>query len=135
MTLQQFLNQNPVDGIIKEIIVSDRFRDENGNIMKFKIRAMTLSQLEDIKNKASFLNKKDNMSVNEDLFNSLIVIENTVEPSFKDAESLKAMGCSSPKQYLNRVLLAGEVSVISDAVISLSGFDRTIEDLAEDVKN
>lgn len=135
MTLQQFLNQNPVDKITKEIVVSDRFKNENGDILKFKIKAMTLSQFEDIKNKASFLNKKNDLSVNEDLFNSLVVIENTVEPSFKDAESLKSMGCSSPKQYLNKTLLAGEVSTISDAVISLSGFDKTIEDLAEDVKN
>ncbi len=132
MTFQQFLNQNTVDGIFKEVIISDRFKDENGELFKFKIKAMTQSVFEDIKRKASF-GKND--SFNEDVLNSFIVIENTVEPSFKDAESLKELGCSSPRQYLNMVLLSGEISSLADEIISLSGFDRSVEDLAGDVKN
>jgi len=132
MTFQQFLNQNTVDGIFKEVTISDRFKDENGELFKFKIKAMTQSVFEDIKIKASF---GKNGVFNEDVLNSFIIIENTIEPSFKDAESLKELGCSSPRQYLNKVLLSGEISALADEIISLSGFDRSVEDLAKDVKN
>ncbi len=41
-SLQDFLNRHPVDHIIDEVVVSPRFQDENGKIMKFKIQAMTI---------------------------------------------------------------------------------------------
>lgn len=132
MTLQQFLNQNTVEGIFKEVFVSDRFRDESGELFKFKIKAMTQSSFEDIKKRASFEFKG---GIDEDFLNCLIVIENTIEPSFKDSESLSLLGCSSAKQYLNKVLLSGEISFLAEEIIKLSGFDRGIEELAEDVKN
>lgn len=132
MTLQQFLNQNTVEGICKEVIVSDRFRDDDGELFKFKIKAMTQSVFEDIKKRAAFEFKN---GIDEDFLNCLIVIENTVEPSFKDSESLSVLGCSSSKQYLNRVLLSGEISFLAEEIIKLSGFDRGIDELAEDVKN
>lgn len=134
MTFQQFLNQNTVDGIFKEIIISDRFRKEDGEFFKFKIKAMTQNAFEDVKRKAMF-GGAPNSDINEDILNCFIVIENTVEPSFKDAESLRELGCSSPKQYLNRVLLSGEISALAEEIIKLSGFDRSVSDLAEDVKN
>ena len=132
MTLQQFLNQNTVDKIFKDIFISDRFKNEDNEIFKFKIKAMTQSDFEEIKRKAMFASTGD---IDEDLLNCFIVIENTIEPSFKDAESFKLLGCSSPKQYLNRVLLSGEISFLAEEIIKLSGFDRGIDELSDDVKN
>ena len=54
MTFQQFLNQNTVDSITKDVIVSDRFKNDNGEIFKFRIKAMTQSDFEEIKKKALF---------------------------------------------------------------------------------
>jgi len=133
MTLQSFLNQNTVDGIFNEIVVSDRFRNDDGDIFKFKIKAMTQNSFEDVKKKAAF--GRTNSDIDEDILNCFIVIENTVEPSFKDSESLKLLGCSSPKQYLNKVLLSGEISFLAEEIIKLSGFNRSFDELVEDVKN
>ncbi len=133
MTLQQFLNQNTVDKISKEVIISDRFKDENGELFKFKIKPMNQATFEDIKKKASFGGVGG--EINDDTLNCFIVIESTIYPSFKDSESLASLGCSSPKQYLNKVLLAGEIAYLADEIISLSGFDRGIEDFIADAKN
>ena len=40
MNLQEFLNANIVEGREKEIVLNDRFKDEEGKILKFKIRSM-----------------------------------------------------------------------------------------------
>ncbi len=134
MTFQQFLNQNTVDSITKEIIVSDRFKNDDGDIFRFKIRAMTQSNFEEIKKKALFGNI-GNAQIDEDVLNCFIIIENTIEPSFKDSRSLTELNCSSPRQYLNRVLLSGEIAFLAEEIIRLSGFDRSVSELSEDVKN
>ena len=134
MTFQQFLNQNTVDSITKDVIVSDRFKNDNGEIFKFRIKAMTQSDLEEIKKKALFGNIGSGQ-IDDDILNCFIIIENTLEPSFKDSESLNILNCSSPRQYLNKVLLSGEIAFLSGEIIKLSGFDRGIEELSEDVKN
>jgi len=134
MTFQQFLNQNTVDSVTKEIIVSDRFKNDDGEIFKFKIRAMTQSNFEEIKKKAAFGNI-GNGQIDEDVLNCFIITENTLEPSFKDSESIRLLNCSSPRQYLNRVLLSGEIAFLAEEIIKLSGFDRGAAELAEDVKN
>ncbi len=134
MTFQQFLNQNTVDSITREVIVSDRFKNDDGEIFKFKIKAMTQSDFEEIKKKALFGNI-GNGQLDEDILNCFIIIENTLEPSFKDSESLNILNCSSPRQYLNKVLLSGEIAFLAGEIIKLSGFDRGVEELSEDVKN
>lgn len=134
MTIQQFLNQHTVDGITKEIIVSDRFKDDNGELFKFKIKAMTQSDFEEIKKKALF-GKPDGGEIDEDILNCFIIIENTINPSFKNSESFKILNCSSPRQYLNKVLLSGEIAFLAQEIIKLSGFDRSVSELSEIVKN
>lgn len=133
MTFQEFLNQNTVDSVTKEVIISDRFKNDDGEIFKFKIKAMTQRDFEEIKRKAEF-GKRKGVS-EEDALNCLIIIENTINPSFKDAESIKLLNCQSSEQYLNRVLLAGEISYLAEEIIKLSGFDRNAAELSYDVKN
>ena len=56
MTLQQFLNQNTVDGIFKEVVVSNRFKVDNGEIFNFKIKDITQWAFYEVKRKAMFEN-------------------------------------------------------------------------------
>lgn len=51
-TLQEFLNNNPIDNLQDEVVVSDRFKDKDGNLMKFKIRVMTSRELGEYRKKA-----------------------------------------------------------------------------------
>ncbi len=135
--LQAFLNQNVVDDITEEVMISERFKDEGGSILKFKIKAMTNSEFELARKKALSMKMKKGGSVEFDnqKFNEHIVINHTADPNFKDAESIKELGCITPEQYLNRVLLAGEIAELADRIRQLSGFDKTFEEDIEDAKN
>lgn len=137
-SLQEFLNNNPVDNLTAEVVVSERFRDKNGNILKFKIKAMTNEEFEEIRKAAmrvSFSKGKRSLDFDVRRFNELIVINNTVDPNFKDAESIKKLGCVTPEQYLNKVLLAGEIAELAQQIQKLSGFGKDMDELVEEAKN
>ncbi|MEK5480306.1 XkdN-like protein [Paenibacillus sp. FSL R5-0407] len=134
-TLQDFLNSNPVDNLTEEVVVSNRFKDKEGNLLKFKIKAMSGPEFEDVRKRSTTIQKKGKVEFNAQRFNNTCVINNTLEPSFKDAESIRKVGCSTPEEYLNKVLLPGEIATLAEHIQKLSGFDTDMEELVEEAKN
>lgn len=134
--LQAFLNANPVDDLTAEVVVSDRFKDSEGNILKFKIRAMSSDEFEECRKKSMKVaaGRRRNVEMNLKEFNNTIVINNTIDPNFKDAESIQRLGCQTPEQYLNKVLLPGEIVELSSQIQQLSGF-KSMDELVEEAKN
>lgn len=134
-TLQDFLNRNLVDNLTKEVAISDRLRDENGALLKAKIKTMTVKELNALRKDNTKINKKGKPEVDTEKLNTAIVIENTIDPNFKDAESMKLTGCIKPEQYLDKVLLSGEVATLSDEILKFSGFNTSMNELVDEVKN
>lgn len=135
-SLQEFLNSNPVEGITKEVAISDRLKDENGNFFKFKIKAMTNDEYNEAVKKANKINGDDGkIEFNSKLYMDMVVINNTLEPNFKDAESIKKLGLATPEQYLGKVMLAGEIAALAKEINKLSGFNKNMDALIEEAKN
>ncbi|KNY26322.1 phage tail assembly chaperone [Pseudobacteroides cellulosolvens] len=133
--LQAFLNKNIIEEVTEEVIISNRFRDEDtGEILKFKIRPVPLSEYKTIQ-KACTKITKNGAEFDNVTFAEKIVIEGTVDPNFKDAESIKAVGATLPIQYLYKVLRSGEVISLSEKILILSGFGENLEELVEEAKN
>lgn len=72
-------------------------------------------------------------------FNELICIECLVDPNMKDAEFLQAArtqkGVVDSAQLLYTCFLAGEIAMIAEQALKLSGFDNDAEEAMEEVKN
>ncbi|MDR3238807.1 MAG: hypothetical protein LBT44_01800 [Clostridiales bacterium] len=138
MTLQEFLNHNTVDGLTADVPVSSRFIDEAGKPMLFKIKAMTQNEFDALRKRCTkimFERGQQKTEFDGVKFNMSIIVGQTVYPSFKDAQSLEALGCATPESYVNKVLLPGEVSELLKQINTLSGFDTDINVLVEDAKN
>ncbi|MFJ2042247.1 XkdN-like protein [Paenibacillus taichungensis] len=135
MSLQEFLNSNPVDNLTAEVPVSKRFTDKEGNLMLFKIKPMTEREHNELSKKCTTIKSRGKTEFDTRKFNSSMVIENTVYPDFKDAESIKAVEVSTPEQYLGKVLLSGEIAKLVEEIMKLSGFDTSMEELVEEAKN
>lgn len=133
--LQDFLNTNILAGTDKEVLVSDRFKDADGNIMTFKIRIMDNSEYKEYQKLVTKIGKKGKIEVDGSALQEKIVIGQTVDPNFKDAESIKAVGCMTPEQYLSKVLLPGEIVILAGKILEASGFAQDIEELIEEAKN
>jgi hypothetical protein len=134
-TLQEFLNSHPVDNLTDEVVVSPRFKDKDGNILKFKIKAMTNKTFDDLRKRYTRVGKGRKVDFDAQGFNMAVVIEHTLDPDFKDADSIKKLGCTTPEEYLNKVLLSGEIATLVNKIQELSGFDIDMEALVEEAKN
>lgn len=136
--LQAFLHPVTTEET-KDIIISKRFLDEDGNPVPFTIR--TISQERNNKlMKANTRSKVVNgqrveLFDNAGYTNSLI-IACTVQPDFEDEEMCKAYGCVDPKSVPEKMLYGGEYSTLAQEILQFNGFDsdRKVRD-EEEAKN
>lgn len=120
----------------REVVISDRFRDENGNVIPFRIRALPQEESDEI-TKKSRKGQKINGVWQERLdpveFNRRMVVAATVEPDFRDKALCEAYGVLDPLLVPGKMLLSGEYTALLDAISKLSGFDK--ESVADEAKN
>lgn len=135
MALTDFLLANPVDNITKEVVVSERLKDENGELFKFKIRPMQHEQYLSYQEQCTIPKKGGKIDFNTRKFNQLLILNHTEYPNFRNAEFLQQAGCRTPEQAINKFLLAGELSTLAEQIRQVSGFNDSLDDLVDDVKN
>lgn len=128
--LLDFLVQNPVGTITEEVVVSNRLAN-----FPFKIRGITGEEFAEYQKLATRVGRHKKVDFDNKTFNELVILNHTVEPNFKDAESIKASGCTTPEQFLYKSLLAGEISELAQQISALSGFDKDLEELVDEAKN
>lgn len=118
----------------REIIISNRFQDEDGQPAAFRIRALTQEENDEITRQSRKV-KKVNGQVQESLdsveFSRRTVVAATVEPDFRSKELCDAYHVLDPLLVPGKMLLAGEYAKLMQEITQLSGFT----DPAEDVKN
>ena len=132
--LSAFLHPVPVQQE-KEVVISDRFVDENGNVVPFKIRALTQEENEALVKRSRHMRridgqwqeKLDNMELSR-----RTVVAATVEPDFSSQEMCDAYGVLDPLMVPGKMLLSGEYARLMQAITDLSGFGANI---GEEAKN
>lgn len=133
MSLQEFLNKNTgISDQITEVTLGERFKDENGEDYAFKIKPVKSKELSRYKRECTKGKKGD---IDGFELASKIVINHTIEPSFRDSASFEETNCVTPEQYLNETLLAGEVLRLHEKILDISGLNTSIEELRDEVKN
>lgn len=136
MNLQEFICNNPVDNITKDVVISKRFTDDVGNVFKFKIKAVTGEQFADYRKQALTINTSDGTTnFNIQKFNELLVLNHCVNPNFRDAGSIDKTKTITPENFMYKTLLAGEISALVEEITALSGFNKTLDDDKKTIKN
>lgn len=128
--LLEFLIDNPVDDLTAEVVVSKRLA-----AYPFKIKGISGTEFAEYRKVATKVGRHRKVEFDSKLFNELVVLNHTVEPNFRDAETIKKAKCMSPEQFLYKSLLAGEIEELANQISALSGFDATLEDTIEEAKN
>lgn len=67
--------------------------------------------------------------LDEEQFNVALIEAATVSPDWGDSKLRAKFQASGPEEVIKRVLLAGELSALGDAVLDLSGFNIHLEDV------
>lgn len=118
----------------KEIIISNRFQDEEGQPVPFKIRALTQEENDRITKQATRrvkVNGQQADQLDSVDFSRRMVVAATVEPDFQSKELCDAYGVLDPLLVPGKMLLSGEYARLLREITALSGF----EDMEEKVKN
>lgn len=120
----------------KEIVVSNRFLDEEGKVVPFKIRALTQEENDAITKKSRRIQKVNGMPTEQFdsiAYNRNLVVAGTVFPDFAEKELCEAYGVLDPTQVPVKMLKAGEFAALLEAICQLSGFGA--DNVEEEVKN
>lgn len=100
----------------------------------FKIKPVTNKQLDDITKQCTKV-KDGEVIFNTRKQNLLFIVDNCVEPDFRDAEFLKQLNCVDPMEAVEKVLKAGEIATLVKKISEISGFDTGINKKIKLAKN
>ena len=135
MGIQEFLNKNKIIGLTEEVAVSNRICDSKGVPLKFKVKTISSKDYDELRNKNMTLNPIDNeYKFNSADFQLDLIVKCCVEPNFKDKDNIDAVGVVTPKEYVNAVLLPGEIDKLAAKIGEVNGY-KPFNDLVEEAKN
>lgn len=137
--LKAFLTEHSDIGAIEqEVVISPRFKDEKGQLLKFKIKPMSGDDFGKYQKACTTINmpgKKRETQFDSGKFNIMTIVNHCVDPDFKDAAWLKELNVVSPEMAVQKVLLAGEIVELGNKITELSGFNVDINEEIEEAKN
>lgn len=80
--------------------------------------------LQSVKTKQGLVDKLDYEN-----FNIGLIVQASVKPDWNDPKLLEKFRASSGNEVVKRLLLAGEISLLGDVVLDVSGFNVDLEEL------
>lgn len=128
--LYAFLNPEPICRE-KEVIVSNRFKNQDGTVRPFKIKQLTQEENERIARKCKRPVKRNGvttMELDEILYSQQMVVASVVEPDFHSTELCEHYGTLNPLEVPSKMLTVQEFSVLSDAILQGAENDNPYEE-------
>ncbi|EAD0695525.1 phage portal protein [Listeria monocytogenes] len=123
-----------------ERAVSNRFKDKNGNVIKFVFENVTSERLEELRKDCTKRipkgrGRQPEEKFDSDKFQALLALESTVYPKFSSKELLNAYKSPSALEVAKKVLsIPGDYMNWISAASEANGFDDEIDDEAESIE-
>lgn len=130
--LNAFLNPAKVDN--KSLVISARFKGEDGKPVPFEIRPITQQENDRLVRQSTRTVKANGQPVeklNNLEYGRRLVVAGTVTPDFSSEELCRVYGTMDPLEVPGRMLLVGEYNKLTQAIMELSGLDDNLEDQAK----
>lgn len=135
-----FMAQNAARIENKKIVVSNRFKDENGNPIEWEIRALTNEENDELQRRAMvnvpvagqrgmFTRELDNVK-----YSAMLLAASVVYPDLNDAELQDSYGVKTPEALINRMLYMREATMLAQEIAKLSNFEN-LADAVTEAKN
>lgn len=132
-TLKAFL-QPSVAGQTKEVIISERFKDEKGKVVPFVIQAISQEENERLARQSLVkenVNGQRTERLNHTLYTKRLVLECVKEPDLKAKEICDYYGTIDPLDVPGKMLSIGEYGLLTNAIMSLNDIKDAQEKLDE----
>ena len=135
-----FMAQNVEKIENHKIVVSKRFKDENGNPLEWEIRAITSDENEELQRKATVqipvVGQRGAYTRDMDRYKyaSLLCAASVVYPDLNNAELQDSYSVKSPEALLKKMLYPAEIGVLMNEINELSDLEN-ISDAVTEAKN
>ncbi|GAA3410399.1 phage portal protein [Paenibacillus hodogayensis] len=137
--LSMFFAQSAVADTTEEVVVSERFKDKDGQPAAWKLRSMTQAESEECRKAATKYGKGKNgvrlPEVDPDEYMAKLAVSSVIFPDLRNAELQKSYGTLGAESLLRHMLLPGEYAVLLEKVQELNGFDKSLDELVDEAKN
>lgn len=139
--LSYFLKENSENEHETEVLVSKRFKNENGDPIFWKIKAISAEKdsrlRSDATKKVPVKGKKGRYTDEFDWnkYADSLCAACVTYPNLNAVSLQESYGVMDSVSLLNTMLKAGELSVLREAVMIENGFDLSMEELVEEAKN
>ncbi|MGL5438802.1 MAG: phage tail assembly chaperone [Filifactoraceae bacterium] len=129
--LKYFLSDRAEKVKPKEVVVSQRYKDEDGNPVAFLIKPISTEKEEEIKKKFT-----EGLSINFESYKNELMCQCIVEPDLKSVELQDSYGVSDDISLLKQILfLPGEREELFRQVQLINGYDLDFSKLVKNAKN
>lgn len=139
--LSAFFSQNAVKQENQKYVVSKRFLDENKNPIEWEVCSISEMENEALRRECTRkvpVPGRKNMfqsETNYDKYLGKLAVKCTVYPNLDDKELQDTYSAMGAEELLKVMLTSGEYSNYLEKIQEINGFDTTMEDLVEEVKN
>ena len=127
MDIQAFLMENVPKMEAEEVWVSGRFSEP------FRIRG--ISEEENARLRAGCRTRDGLDGVDAGLYLARLAAACVVKPDLEDADLQRSWGVMGADALLRRMLSAGEYARLLERVQAACGFDATVQEMADELKN
>ncbi len=139
MSLQAFFANNVQAELTEEVVISERFKDADGQPIKWKLKTLTESENELIRKASTRVVKgKNGMRSQETMqeeYVGRLAVASVVYPDLRNTELQQSYGVMGADTLLKKMLFPGEFATLLAKVQEMNGFDRDMEELVDEVKN
>lgn len=134
-SLAAFLHPAAVEN--KKIVISDRFKNQDGSPAEWEIRAVSETENGKLEKQYITTNRKTGVQEFDRItYAHALAAAGVVFPDLTNAELQKAYGVVGETELLGKMLTVGEFAKLSQEVSGLSGLDENdINEQIDDVKN
>lgn len=138
--LKAFMAESAIRYKEAEYVVSDRFKDENGNSIAWRIKILTENEIDKLRNqcKKRVVDPKTRQSHIETDTGKLsdLMVENcVVYPNLNDATLQDSYGAIGAIELAKTMLMPGEYSDLALAINEANGFASGMADKIKRAKN
>jgi len=120
-------------------VVSDRIKDKEKKPVEWLLRPISEDQNDVIRKSATRKNKGKNgmqlPEVDSSEYVAKLVAACVVYPNLNDAELQRSYGVRGADVVVRKMLLSGEYAALCEKVQEINGFDKDVNELADEVKN
>lgn len=136
MSLKSFFKENNIKIENVKYIASDRFKDENGEVIEWELKVLDNKKVDELRNRfssRSFVNHKEEFKFNSEDFMKVFVTEAIVFPNLTDKDLQDSYGVFSPYELLQEILTVGELTRLTEYINNLH--DYKAEKKVVEIKN